>query len=289
MSGSRIKTLVIAALVLLNVFFLTVIVMDAAADARNERQAIENVCIVLRAGGLIIDPGDIQADRSLRTMRTARGDSAEEAIVRAILGPTEMTVQGMIHLYENPDRGIAEFYSGGDFRISLVDGPAAGERGSIPAVRRLLGEMGLETSDLVLEIRQSGETVTAVSSYRGTRIFNCTIDFVYANGILETVAGRYVTDVEPSEEGAGISHVGTALLSFLTAVRSDDREDVVCTRIDSVTAGFQHQVVGSFGEGVMMPVWLIITDMGSYIVVDATGEVLPVIQGIDPQGARIRR
>ena len=289
MSGSRIKTLVIAALVLLNLFFLTVIIIDAAADSQNERQAIINVCAVLRGGGLEINPENIKADNSLRIMRTTRADIAEETIVRAILGPTDMTVSGVIHLYENPERGTAEFYSGGDFEIKLIAGLPVGEQGFVGFVRDLLKKMALEVSDIIPGDQPGGGTVTAVSSYRGISIINCTIEFIFSDNVLQTVKGRYVTVVEPLEDSASLSHVGTALLSFLTAVRSDEREDVVCSRIDSVVAGYQHHVVGTFGEDVIIPVWIVMTDAGRYIVVDSTGEVLPVIQGTESQGLRIVR
>ena len=277
MGGSRIKSLVIAALALINIFFLTVIVIDTVADARNERQTIENVCVVLRSGGIEINPDDVRADSSLRAMRTARGDAAEEAIARAILGKTEMTVQGVIHIYENLEKGIAEFYSGGDFEINVSAGEIRALNGAVRTVQRLLRDMKLETSEITQSGDEGSETVVAVSSYKKSSIINCTIEFVFAGEYLETVKGRYVTDIELIEDGARISHVGTALLGFLAAVRNEEREDVVCTYISGVETGFQHHVVGSFGEGVITPVWLITTDMGRYIIVDATGEILPLI------------
>ena len=276
MSGSRIKTLVIAALALVNVLFLAVIIIDTAADARSERQAIENVCSVLNSGGIIVYPDDVRANNSLRAMRTARGNEAEITIARAILGQTDMTVQGVIHSYENTENGIAEFYSGGDFEMKVNAGAITAPRGAMWTVKRLLRSMKLETSELVLSGNPGAESVTAVSSYRGASVFNCAIEFIFNGSSLETVRGRYITGVEPIEGGAAISHAGTALLGFLAAVKNEDREDVVCTRILSATAGYKHQVVGSFGEGVIVPVWLLRTDMGSYIIDDATGEILPV-------------
>ena len=287
MSGSRVKTLVIAALVLINIFFLAVIVIDAINDAQSERKTIENVCAVLRAGGIRIEPSAIKADGSLRTMRTARGDEAEAAIVRAILGPTVMTVHGVRHQYENTGRGVAIFSSGGDFEIMVDPGAVAVSNGAVRTVQRLLRDMKLETSELIFTDLAERDTVTAICSYRRASIFNCTIEFIFSGDNLETVKGRYVTDIEPMEDGAMISHVGTALLCFLSAARDEEREDVACTRIDSIESGFQHHVVGAFGGGEIIPVWLIATDKGSYYVIYATGEILPVTQQIDARSTRI--
>jgi hypothetical protein len=270
-----IKTVVIAALVLVNVFFLAVIIIDTVADARSEREAIENVCTVLRSGGIMISPESIRTGSTLRTMRTAREYGAEAAIARAVLGPTEMTVAGVIYHYESAERGIAVFFSGGDFEIHVNEGVITNTGGTLRTVRRLLRDMGLETSELRSTESPGGETVTAVSAFRGASIINCTIEFYFTGASLETVRGRYVAGAEPAEDSFGISQVGTALIGFLAAVRNDAREDIVCTHILSVEAGFQHHVVGSFGEGVIAPVWLITTDAGLFIVDGATGEIQP--------------
>jgi hypothetical protein len=59
LSTSRVKTIVLALLVLINVFFLAVIVIDAVEDVRIERRALENTIEVLRAGGILIHPDSI--------------------------------------------------------------------------------------------------------------------------------------------------------------------------------------------------------------------------------------
>jgi len=133
--------------------------------------------------------------------------------------------------------------------------------------------MGLETTRLDVSISPYGETVTVVAAYGDASIFNCVIDFVFVDGSLVAVRGRYVAGIEPAGDGHELSGVGTALLGFLAAVRNVEREDVFCTRVVGVEAGFLHRVVGSFGEGVLEPVWLISTDSGRYVFVDATGEV----------------
>ena len=52
MNIARIKSLLIAALVMVNVLFLTVIVADSVAGARSERQAVINACMILSSGGI---------------------------------------------------------------------------------------------------------------------------------------------------------------------------------------------------------------------------------------------
>jgi len=274
MSISRIKTIAIAALILVNAFFISFIIIDAAADARAGREAIENACAILRAGGIMLDPDDVNTAGAIRTMKTARVIESEEAIARAILGSTEKTGQGVIYLYENAERGTAEFASAGDFEIRLSHGAITNNNGTMRTAERLLRDMKLETSRLVYSMGQGSETVTAVGAYKGASIFNCAIEFIFRENSLETIKGRYVTGITVAEGGDEISSVGTALLGFLAAVRNEEREDVKCTHIFSVEAGYQYRVAGVSGEGSISPSWLITTDEGRYLIDDATGEIL---------------
>jgi len=275
MSSSRIKTVVIAALVLINVFFLAFIIRDAAADARNEREAIENVCAIFKAQGIMISPEDVRTGGTIRTMKTSRVLETEEVIAQAILGPTVISDQGVIYLYENAERGSAEFASAGDFNIRLKEGVITNANGTLRTVEELLRDMGLESAGMTVTFDQERgiETVTVPGAYREARIFNCSIEFVFSDGNLQIVRGRLVAGIEPAEDDVVISHFSTALLGFLAEVRREEREDVTATRIYAVEPGYRHRVAGSFGEGVLAPAWLISTDAGSYIIDDATGEI----------------
>jgi len=275
LSGSRIKTIAIAALLLINALFLTVIIIDAAADALSEREALENVCAVLRAGGIMINPDAVSTAGPIRTMRTARSLETEEAIARAVLGQTVVTDQGVIYLYENAERGSAEFASAGDFEIHLKEGVITNTNDTLRTIQGLLRSMNLETSEPLVSVSPDGETVTAAIAYRDASIFNCAVEFVFFGGSLQTIKGRYVAGFEPAEDGGVIHSAGTALLGFLAEVRREERADVVCTQIHGVEAGYRHRVVGSFGEGVIAPAWLISTDNGFYLIDDASGEIWP--------------
>ena len=275
MSVPRIKTIVIAMLVLINAFFMALIVIDAVAEAHTERQTLENVCAIMRKGGIEVRPDDVGAAGDIRTMRTARVLEVEEGIARAFLGPTAMVDQGVIYRYENEERGVAEFASAGDFEIRMKDGVITEGRGLVRTVNGLLRGMKLDTSAPAQPVELDSDTVmvTVIGTYRGTGIFNGVIEFIFEGGSLQTVRGRYVAGVEPVEGGAEISRVETALLGFLAAVGNDDREYVGCTRIYSVEAGYRQRVSGSFGEGVITPAWMITTDNGRFLMDDATWEI----------------
>jgi len=275
MSVPRIKTIAITALILINAFFGAVIIIDTTADVSNERQAIENICALMRSNGIELSPDNVKINSSLRQMRTTRALESEEIIARALLDTVTITDQGIIYLYENPQRGTAEFYSAGDFEIRLNKGVVSNANGTLTTVEGVLRDMKLESSVLTVAMGQETETVIAVGAYRGANIFNCMIEFVFSEGSLETIRGRYVGGIEPTEDDTRISQVGTALLDFLAWSK---REGVECTHIFGVEAGYQHRVAGSYGEGVITPAWLITTDKARYLIDGTTGDIWPVAQ-----------
>jgi len=272
-SISKTKNIAIALLVFINVFLLAVIIIDNIADARDERNSLENTCAVMQAGGVGVDPENIKAGTGLRTMRTVRGDEAEEAIARAVLGDTEMTDQGVIYLYENPHNGTALFASAGDFEITLNRGVVTAGDGKLREVQRILRDMAIETSSVESIHGNESETFIAVCRYSEYEIFNCIIEFIWDENDLQTIKGRYVTGFEIAEGGTGLSSVSTALLAFLAAVKNENRDDISFSYIYSMESGYQHRVVGAFGEGEIIPSWLVFTDTGRYIFDSATGEI----------------
>ena len=274
MSKARLKTLVIALLVLLNLFFLAIIITDNAKDAQSRRQAVENVCELLRLGGISIEPEVIREFSPLTEMKTTRDTDAEALFASVTLGETEITDQGVIYIYENSERGRAEFYSAGDFVMRINEGvvTSTNDRDKIKTVRNLLRDMKLEASQIVSAYEADREIVSVRCSYGKASIFNCSVEFVFNGDNLEVIKGRYITGILNTESGETLSSPGTALLGLLRAVK---RGEVSCESVKSVEAGYYYLIAGSFGEGSIIPAWLITTDIGSFIYNERTGEIAP--------------
>ena len=273
MSVSRIKSIVIAALVLVNAFFLTIIIINAYADAMDERQAIENICTIFQSNGIEIIPESVKTAGAIMAMRTSREVELEANIANALLGQVDMKDQGFIYLYENAERGTAEFHSGGDFEIRLYEGIITYADDPVKTVRGLLKNMKLDASVSTISDAPDNETITVVNKYKGTSILNCTIDFIFNGNSLRIVRGRYVTGIEPAVDGAEISLMGTALLKFLAALKNGD---IAYERITGVQPGYWYSDVSSFGEGAITPIWFVTTDSGQYIIDSALGEIRAV-------------
>jgi len=280
MSGSKIRNIAIVSLLLINILFLVIIVSDAAVDARIERETLENVSAVLRAGGITISPDNIMPADVLRTMRTMRVDEVERLIAYTLLGEADITGQDGFYFYENPNRGTVEFYSAGDFDARLFYGVITSGGDAIGTVRSLLQDMGIETISIAVtynfdDPEVADEVVTVVAAYRGAGVFNCVIAFEFNAESLVVVSGRYVAGVELMDDFAELSQVSSALLRFLSAVNGEELHNFDCDEILEVRAGYRHRVVGPMGEGVIDPVWLITTPNAAFMV-DSDGEIWPM-------------
>jgi len=270
LSISKVKNLTICALLLINVFFLSIILMDNFADARERRAAIESLCEILQLNGISLSPENIKTNDSLVTMRTNRDTNMEREIARLFLGQVDITEQGVIYHYDSANIGAAEFYSGGDFEIWVYEKVILSENNPLDTIENFLKSMEQENISYELTYEDSIETVKAIIKYEDVLIFNCNLEFIFRNNSLINIKGRLATGIEPLEQGEPIDSLANVLMVFLSAVR---KGNIICTEITRVEAGYQHNVVGSFGDGVLAPVWLITTDNGQYIIESATGEL----------------
>ena len=270
MSKSRLKTLVIATLALLNLLFLAIIIIDTAEEAHSQKKALENVCELLRLGGISVKPEVIGGFSPLAEMKTTRDTAAEALFTSVTLGETEITDQGVIYLYESPERGRAEFYSAGDFEMWINQGAVTSSNDKVRTVKKLLREMKLEASQILSVTEAQREYITVRCAYRKASVFNYSVEFIFNGDDLESIKGRYITGIVNTENGETLSTPGTALLGLLRAVK---RGEVSCDSIDSVEAGYFYLVAGSFGEGSIIPAWCISTNTGSFIYNERTGEI----------------
>ena len=259
MSVPKIKNIVIAALVLINAFFLVFIVADSIENSRSERIQLENLTAVFNASGIILDPDNIRNVRTpLPAMRSSRNIQTEERIAQAVLGSVDIAEHGVIiNEFTRHGAGTATFYSGGNFDIMLYDGVISSDD-EAETVRRILNDMGIEVSDV---FESEYGIFTAFVAYRGFRIFNNTIRFIFGNGSLRAVFGRYIAAIEPADDSE-IPSVITSLLAFLAYADGPDE-------ILQVEAGFYSES-GMIGDGFLKPVWLISTNSGRRHIANGT-------------------
>jgi hypothetical protein len=264
-SASKLKNLVIAALLLINVFFAAILLYDRGGEALERQRALDNIRTVLANGGVAISISAPREGGDLRALSTSRDTAAEESVALALIGSAErVDLGGNIFAFEN-EKGRATFNMGGEFAVELVYSAETGD--ALTVARRVLRATGIETTEPEVHGSDGDETVATICAYKKTPVFNCPVSLEFEGGQLTRVSGRMPTGVRAGG-GAGIAGLESVLLRFGEAVRSG----IACSEVYDAIPGYRFYV-GAFGEGELAPGWRLVTDVGVFFVNSLTNEV----------------
>lgn len=268
MSSSRLKSIIIVVLLLINLFFLTDIVTNNVRLARERSDTIDSIASVMKASGISFAEDAIGDISVLETYTTSQDAFADALIARTILGDCEPVLTDSGQWYTG-SRGSAFFNTSGVMIIELTEHYVPTGSTTVRAVKKLLRNMSIDATEPVVTVFGETEILTVLCTLRGNRIFNCTVTFEFRNGALINVTGRRPSGLSESSGGSSVSF-STAALSFVRYVRDNNLE---IDEITSVEPGYRMSA-GAFGDGELLPGWLIVTGAGSYFAEASTGEII---------------
>lgn len=269
MKVAYIKNVVIWALVAINLFFLSYYLIGRYQDNTIKLQMRKEIALLMAQNGIDLDTDNIHEGGELYLLDTNRDSDKEQAIVESFLGQTTVVEQGGIITNYNGKNGQAVFRNSGEFELAFEPGVNMTTASIAAMTRQLLEKMELETSSVTVTGTDGNGVATVVCTWKKHRIYNCRIKFVYTSGRLVEISGKYASDVTMTDEKVSMSSSATALMHFLSAVRSDK---YTCSAITAVEAGY-YFVSAAYGEGRSNPVWRIETDTGVYYVDAVTGGI----------------
>ena len=116
----------------------------------------------------------------------------------------------------------------------------------------------------------NGEKTDFYCCFGGVPVYNAILSFTFSDTCLTMLTGtRLFDNAQRASEGDGMDSV-SALLRFVEIVRT---EGYICSRIDSISAGYSMTVSRS-GASELAPVWRIGTDTGVLLIDAGSGEVI---------------
>ncbi len=264
MKASRLKSIVIAILALVNVFLLALLAARAAQE-NAARKRTESQLVQLYAAAGVELPAHLipQESPRLAAADPLRDHAAEAAFAQALLGACDTEdVGGGIYRYRG-ERGSCLFRSSGSLEAALER--SVGNRETF--CENLFSAYGYAA--LYSDVQSDGTgTVAAARLLPGGMVFNARLLLRFYRGTLISVTGSFVPAVEPGEGSGGVDGV-TALVRFLDYSRSSGE---VCTAVTDVHAGYLLQSTASAAQR-LIPAWCIATDVNQYYVNMTTGEV----------------
>ncbi len=275
MQWSKIKSIIILILALLNAFLLVFTGTREVRSARYREEARTGAVAVLEKNGIRFLPESIPAELGLRALAVERERIGvhEEAMAQALLGPVRrQDREGDLQVTYTSELGSADFYSSGRFLFRLEPGaiPLNGEAPRRHAARCLDllafdGELaGVETA---------GETtvVTFRQRWEGSPVFSCLAVFTYEGDGLRAVDAQRISGQAAPAEGEEPLSTASVLVRFLAGIH--DGVASVCNEIRELTPGYQANL--SRPVTYLSPVWRIVTDTGVYYMDGVTGTITP--------------
>ena len=268
MDSSKIKTVVLLILLLVNLAFGAILLADGFRSADVESQARTELVEVLRASGIAMDTAAIPRAPALAGYALTRDEQAEYALVEAVLGPAQAEDRGGNIIYYENEQGWARFHGNGAFELETR---YETEASLDELTETWLDRLGIQV-DRDSETRHFEDSFRRVEytcMYGQAELYNCNVVLLFqADGRLE-VSGRWMFAEVREQEQADWLSPATVLIRLLAEFRAGG---VICERIDAMEQGWLLHASASEGE--LLPVWQIRTDGGNYYVDCATGALI---------------
>jgi hypothetical protein len=256
------KNIVIWALVIVNVFFLSFFLTGVISDGARKADSLRDLSALYRRNGITLETDVIRGGKLLTVFSTGRDEAGERELAEALLGQTTEVDEGVIYTYNAPGgRGQAVFKIGGDFDITLSPGAYPSGNDVLSEAKKILKLIQIGTVSVTAgPDTPEGEKVTAVCAWNSEPVYNCRIEFTFKGGSLVKVSGKKAEDIQATLEKTDMSSPATALVAFLNYVKNNG---LAVSGVNSVAPGYTLTAGAVAGEGTLSAVWRIDAEIGS--------------------------
>ena len=260
MDTRRIENIIIAILVLLNVFLLAIVISDRAQARRSERETAETAAELLAANGIDVREDVIFVQETPACCTVLRDFDREAEQMEALIGANGMEdLGGSIRFYRS-ERGQAVLRGTGEMDLLLTGGSVPVKGSPEKTAQRFFADA--EIAGSFRRSSASDESVECCCLWNGLPVYNARLTFDFSGDNLFMVTGTMPFTKEAERSTAGVMDAISVLMRFAEIVRS---EGFICSRLDALTPGYLMSVTVS-GECTLTPVWHIETDTGELYV-----------------------
>lgn len=266
MEWKRVKTILIAVL-LMTCLLLTVNIVHQVRERRlHERAAVRDACAVALRMGIKIDSKLVLAMPERDAMLVAsRSEETQQRLSDALLGKGCVPEEpgGGVSIYEN-DTGRISVRRGGALEIHLKSSNAVMEEQDWIG---LLQKAGLDLSKAETQTKEQA-TVFSQKTKDGIKIVNCRLTCSISEGEL-LITGRWLLESMPSQGETSRSRAELTLALAKLMEQSD------ATEVDALDRGYSLQS-DSVHQLRLVPVWVTETNAGTIILNTMTKKAVPL-------------
>ena len=273
METKKLERIILLILALLNLVLLFLLLRGRVEQADARRARLESLTALLSERGIELGPdADLDQD-GLREYTVQRDLAMEDQRMQGILGTHDSEDQGGGIWYYHSDRAKIVIHGTGELTILPLG--AWGQRKGSPyeQAARILRSAGIDSWVPPGSDPEDWDQALCCC-WEGAPVFNAVMEFGYSARKLDVADGVTIFNRETARSAWTGMDAVSVLLSFAETVR---REGIICSRVDSLTAGYRMRV-GLSGESTLEPVWRLATDVGEFYVSGETGAIVTLAE-----------
>lgn len=263
MKASRLKTIVIVILLLVNAFLLFLLLSRRAEQTQAYERTVEQLCELFDRSGVSFDCALLPENSDVYALSPERSSTREMAFAKSLLGDDVSAFDsgGGISRYSS-SLGSCSLRSGGtvDAVLSRPLNDAA------QFSRELFRSFGYK--EVSSSLNGGSGSVTGMRRSKNGPIYNAALTLTFTDSTLTNVSGTFLSDLDEGRRTDGLDAI-SALVHFLDYCGVSG---VVCTEVSALDSGYLLQSSASAPLR-LIPVWRITTDVNNYYVNCKTGEV----------------
>jgi len=273
MAWSRVKNLLIAMLIAVNVFLLVVYGFTVWRENRNREQVNRDLLSVAASLGIDLPEPLIQTEvQTLYPMQVSADRDADRAIAEALLGVCEETLrEDGAQIYQS-EAGSLCFFSDNTVELELVlSEHVADERGARKLVKSILGRLEQNGKTLVMEETSSGQDFlfTVPLTVSGMPVFDSVLTFEITSDLL-SVSGQRVLHHPKQLRSNDVQELPGVLLSLFGYWEA---RDLLMQTVTGIELGYLAENRKSERLN-LLPVWHIAVESGDWYVNAIDGSIV---------------
>lgn len=267
MQWKKVKNIMIAILLIVNVLLSTSLAYTMHESALREQKNLENVQIILeRYGASLCENFQIPSDAVMPTLNVERKRADEESVAQAMLSelyPTRREEDGVV--YFESESGYLTWSSDGYMEGSVRYEDEGTAQDLKKKAEQLFQTWGLLTKDGEVTVFEN--TVELTSPVAGFPVFNRHLTLFFGQGEISLNGWwSFDTPYAITNEADISCNASDALLNFVSKQETDIGE------IENMTLGYCLQPNGG-RRLLLIPAWEIETAQGVFLVDDTGNEI----------------
>ncbi|WP_302495528.1 hypothetical protein [uncultured Oscillibacter sp.] len=263
MESFRLKNIIILILALMNLCLLGLLGVRLTTGYSAQAEARQQMVQLFAAEGVSLDDGIIPGATPPAGLTLSRDPDEDEKLAGFLLGD-ELVMSdggGGVTTYQS-ENGSAVFRSDGTFDVVIEQ---SGE--TADALCRAFCR-AFHYEALAFSLDGEDGSASAVQTYDGAPVVNCTVSFSISGGRVASVSGTHLPQAGQTANGNGALSALDALNAFLGTVQSG----AVVTAVTDLYLCYELQSTTATPMA-LVPAWCVSTDTADYYVNCYTGAV----------------